>query len=567
MKKILSKSLVTFGVLLLVIFSVTLSTNSCNKETFNKLDSLLSSEEVQSLASYLFNKEPLDSIPQDIDINDNTKGLPGTVDLTGKFPPIGNQGQYGTCVVWASGYNLKTALNGIEKGLTPSELALTSNQTSPKDLFLAIPGDNKNADCNGTYFEAALDKMIERGAASLTVVPYNGLGNCSASTSSDWDKDAANNKLENYRKIADEKDAASMTLDNFKAYLAEGRPIAFGAKLGDRFMQWNSDDVLSHDTYENPGMQHAYHALILAGYDNNRSAFRIINSWGTSWGDNGMIWVDYNFFLTSFCYAAFVAQNKSNTTITNHTIGAASILEGADLMAYNLEEEDDTTDNPLDRYILYDVYNSGTTTIAASQRWSILYLYYNAFNVNDYGIIIDDYYTDEFGPGDGPWDEGLGISASYWNNVDVPSGQSVAASMYNDTSVQFEFHYTMPNTLTGQYYLVLYADGLEAIKEVNEDNNFFFVSRSDGKPFKYENGILMNPESKRKSGTLNKTPLKNSAAQHQSLVKPGNLNTYSPLEIYKKLQIEKKSGRLQQKVKAFHQLKNAKKSIKKKVKS
>ncbi|HML84276.1 MAG TPA: C1 family peptidase, partial [Bacteroidales bacterium] len=86
----------------------------------------------------------------------------------------------------------------------------------------------------------------------------------------------------------------------------EGRPIVIGAQLGDRFMRWNSDAILDYDTYLNPGMQHAYHALILAGYDDSRQAFKIINSWGETWGSNGTIWVDYTFFLNSFCYAAFV---------------------------------------------------------------------------------------------------------------------------------------------------------------------------------------------------------------------------------------------------------------------
>ena len=62
---------------------------------------------MQALASYLFNQEPLDSIPQDIDIHDTPTGLPSAVDFTDKFPPIGDQGQYGTCVAWAAGYNLK----------------------------------------------------------------------------------------------------------------------------------------------------------------------------------------------------------------------------------------------------------------------------------------------------------------------------------------------------------------------------------------------------------------------------------------------------------------------------
>lgn len=567
MKRIL-KPLLTFGLALLVS-SIAIINHSCDKETIEKI---LNSDEVNSLASYLSEEEPIDSIPQDLnlDIHDNNSGLPGTVDLTSKFPPIGDQGQYGTCVAWAAGYNLKTALNGIDKGWASADLANTSNQTSPKDLFWAIPSSNKGEDCNGTYFEAALDRMIERGAATLDVVPYSSMGNCGSTPSSNWDQDAADNKLGNYRKIADENDAASMKVENFKGYLADGRPIVFGARLGDRFMQWNSDDVISYDTYNNPGMQHAYHAMVLAGYDDARNAFRVINSWGTAWGDNGKIWVDYDFFISSFCYAAFVAQNKPSASITNHTVGSESILEGDDLLAYNLEEYQDTTGDPLDRYILYDVYNSGNTSIKASQRWSILYLYYNAFDANDYGILIHDYYTDEFGEGDDvltPEQGGLGISESYWNNYDVASGQSVAAAVYDDPDVQFKFRYTMPTSLTGEYYLVLYADGFDDIKEVNEDNNLYFVSRSDGKPFEFKDGVLQNPEMKKKMAKARKQPAKYANTPDQTLVKPGNLNTYSPLEIYLKIQSEKKSGNLQKKVHLFDKLKAARTSVKKKTKA
>ena len=136
---------------------------------------------------------------------------------------------------------------------------------------------------------------------------------------------------------------------------------------------------------------------------------------------------------------------------------------------------------------------------------------------------------------------GLGLSESYWNNYDVPSGQSVAAAMYGDPEAQFQFRYTMPSTLTGKYYLVLYADGLGKIAEVNEDNNFFFVSRRDGKPFEYKNGILLNPEARKMKVKSHKSPAKYANTETQTLVKAPNLNTYSPLEIYKKLEHEKKN--------------------------
>ncbi|PKP49931.1 MAG: hypothetical protein CVT94_03480, partial [Bacteroidetes bacterium HGW-Bacteroidetes-11] len=292
-------------VILVLMSSVTIT--SCTKE---QVADFLTELLVQSMASWDAENENLDEIPQDLDINDQTGSLPANVDLSTKFPPIGDQGEYGTCVTWAVGYNLKTALNGIDNQWSVSQLAQASNQTSPKDLFYAVPASQKGRNCNGTQFEAAMDQLISRGGASLSTVPYSNLGDCSQTPPSEWNQDAANNKLVNYRKIADKNNAASMTVENFKAYLAEGRPIAIGARLGDRFMRWNSDAVIDYDTYQNPGMQHAYHAMVLAGYNDSKGAFKLMNTWGNSWGNQGTIWIDYDFFVNSFCVAAFVAQNK-----------------------------------------------------------------------------------------------------------------------------------------------------------------------------------------------------------------------------------------------------------------
>ena len=61
-------------------------------------------------------------IPQNEDITDETtddvdnddSGLPSSVDWTKYTPAVGNQGSYGTCVAWATGYGLKTTLNNID---------------------------------------------------------------------------------------------------------------------------------------------------------------------------------------------------------------------------------------------------------------------------------------------------------------------------------------------------------------------------------------------------------------------------------------------------------------------
>ncbi len=566
MRKFLNK--ISVKVLIVPLLAIFLSSSlfvSCTKDEVTEfLTELL----VQTLASWNADDEKLDEIPQDLDINDETGNLPSSVDLGSKFPPIGDQGEYGTCVTWAVGYNLKTALNGIANQWTASQLAQTQNQTSPKDLFWSIPTAQKGSDCNGTQFESAMDQLISRGAASMSTVPYANLGNCSQTPPSDWTQDAADNKLVNYRKIADPGNSASMTVGNFKAYLAEGRPIAIGAKLGDRFMRWNSNAVIDYDTYQNPGMQHAYHAMVLSGYNDAKGAFKLVNTWGNSWGENGTIWVDYDFFVTSFCFAAFVAQNQSDVNISGNEVGAGDIVSGLDVLAWNLVDYDNPdSQEPLDRQLTYNVYNTGTETVRSSSRWSILYMYYNAFDANDYEILIHDYYTDEFSnvPGANEyWADGLGISGSWWNYIDVPSGMSVAAALYNDPDADFLYTYSMPNTLNGKYYLVLAADGFNNLEEVNEDNNFFFFSKDDGKPFDFVNGVLQGGKMTKQSAPAGKPKLFQDT-ENQTVVKKNNVNAYSPQEIMKLIDHEKKNGKLQQKALQFKFKSQVKKHLKTKL--
>jgi len=384
-----------------------------------------------------------DNIPIDPNNNDTT-GLPSVKSLENLFPPIGDQGQYGTCVAWATGYNLKTSLNAKDKGWSAADLRKTENQTSPKDLWFTLKSSDRGANCGGTNFEPALEALMSKGAASLSSVPYSNMGNCSGTSYGN-----SNNKLKEYRKIAYNNSLATggsgnsgMEESNFKAYLAQGRPILFGAKLGDKFMRWSNSSVISSDTYNDPGMQHAYHAMVVIGYDDNKKAFRVRNSWGDSWGDKGDIWVDYRFFLKEFCFTAFVAKNLSSNA------SAKQLASDYDLSVVYAEDFVPNENSPSERVFSYDVRDSGKKHIPANQKWTMLYMYYNASNINENGIIYE------------------GDSKS-------------------------KVHYTMPK-ITGKYYLVAYADAYNAIEEGDEDNNFYFIASNNGKPLEFINGIMQN---------------------------------------------------------------------------
>ncbi len=535
MKKIIKKAVVILALFVssFVVFP------GCEPENLGDIISIVLS--ILNQTGWLQENEDLDNIPEDITpFNDDTEELRNFVSLEDKFPPIGDQGSYGTCIAWAVGYNLKTALNAIENEWTSTDLANTSNQTSPKDLWMLIPSNKKGSRCEGTNFEPALDALISDGATSLKNVPYSNMGNCDGTQTGD-----SNNKLTNYRKIASETEG--LTPENFKGYLNAGRPIAIGAKLGDRFMGWNSSAIINYDTYNDPGMQHAYHAMVLSGYDDSKNAFRVRNSWGTSWGDNGSIWIDYDFFCSSFCFAAFVAQNENSVTIGSDGINTGDLSSGYDLLAYYAEDiPNSDSDKINDRKFFYDVYNSGNQTIYPSQKWSVVYMYYNATNANDYEIIFEDYYTNEFAGSGGPYESANALVGGWWNNAIVEPGKKAGETEYE---LGFEICYTMP-PITGKYYLVVMADAYDVISETNEDNNFYFITDENGKPLEFINGVVQNM-SKSTVHLKKSRPVKSVNTETQTTVKPGNLNAYTSKELKIMLVNDKKSGKLNTKIKSF----------------
>ena len=298
---IIHKSLLAI-LLLLIDTSIIKIFRDCNNARCHELT-------IVDDTGYIPDNEDWDIIPDTIPPYDDNDldSLPRCVSLEAFFPPIGDQGQYGTCVVWAAGYNLTTALNAIRNHWTQEELADPANQTSPKDLWMGISSSMKGPQCTGTCFEPTFSTLISKGAAHMDEVPYERMGNCNGAYVGD-----TANTLSYYRHIVSSNSSASgnnlPSVKQIKAYLTDTIPLVIAAHLGDSFMTWNSDSVLRQDTYLNPEAMHAFHAMALVGYDDNRNAFRIRNSWGKQWGDEGSVWVDYDFFINTFCTEVFMAE-------------------------------------------------------------------------------------------------------------------------------------------------------------------------------------------------------------------------------------------------------------------
>lgn len=505
--------------------------------------------------------------------------LPTKVDLTDYLPPIGDQGQYGTCVGWAVAYNCRTFLNAKQKGLSKSALTKKENQFSPKDLFWSIDNSLKGSGCAGTAFEYAFDVLVSRGCATLATIPYTNMGSCNKAKTG-GETEAARYKIKSYREI-------NLDKNTIKQYLANGQLVVFGAELGDEFMLADGSYTLTKQTTYKYTGQHAYHALVCCGYDDSKNAFRIANSWDTSWGDKGYLWVDQDYFISNkFAYGAYVAYLSDETRVDDqtNTIVEEDKSAGTDLLAYNLEDvdfndpSDPDSNDPTWRTSYYDVYNAGSETVPASSNWGTCLLAYNAYNGNDYEILFLDFYTDLFGKkGEysgngviGDWSaseakSALGVvSQAYcWSNIDLAPGKSLAEAVYGDAGSEgFSWTYKMPN-VTGYYYLVLFADAFGGVSESNEENNYYYVAQANGDPLKYENGVLKTPAAKifKPLSKKGRTPLQNQESDFQSVVTSSNVNAYSTDEIAAMIRAHKKSGSLSKKATAWVNSENGKASI------
>lgn len=486
--------------------------------------------------------------------------LPSEVDLSPYFPPIGDQGQYGTCVAWAVGYNHKSFLQAKLGNYT--NYSSDNQMFSPKDLFWAISSSDKGADCNGTSFESAYDILLNRGIAHLDVVPYTDLGDCSSSPQSGWTTDANNNKIYNYREI-------DLDVDVIKSYLADGRAVVFGAKLGDEFFDYTSG-VLDYQSYGYSG-DHAYHAMILSGYDDNmgaNGAFRVVNSWGSNWGDNGGIWVDQNYFVSSdFGFCAFVATDTQADPDQDDDNQVDDPTSGYDLVAWELNDVQYPGEtDPRWRQAIYNVYNAGENTLSATDDWCIVYLLYNAYDGEDYQVVLFDYYSDDFGTygnNGNIEDETYGSTITdnipaqgyWWNYLDVLTGQSVSSAVFGNDD-PFYWGYYMPD-VTGDYYLVIFADGFDNYSEFDESNNFTYFTDDNGDPLHIVNGVIQNAPTKSyvaKTGV----PVKGQDADLQTVRTQQNLNAYSTSEISAMLMRDVQNGNIQKKV--FEYIQNSSKS-------
>ncbi|MBD0331784.1 MAG: C1 family peptidase, partial [Chitinophagaceae bacterium] len=368
----------------------------------------------------------------------------------------------------------------------------------------------------------------------LATVPYD--EKCKPyNTQQNWDQDAANHKIQSRRSLG------NASIQEIKTYLANKFPVVIGANVDEAFKRWKpANEVFKNSTSMGEG-----HALTIVGYDDAKSAFRIVNSWGKEWGDNGFIWIDYDFLLNSFVQKGniYIMMSEENSPTPGPNPNPVPNTSGVDLAPWVFSDVSNYLQTGVSnsRSLSFNIYNIGNQPASSSAGWSVYYLYYNAYNANDYGIIFRDNFNTSVQPN--TYLCSNTNSCSF--NFSLAPNSSFAQAAFNTSAVTRS--YLFPQ-LTGFYYLVLIVDPEGKFTEQNRQNNIFYTTSQTPKYFiqGYSNRSGKPDFAFENVKELNNQNLKTS--EFNSAITKENWNAYAPEEIISFIKSKIASGEMQRKI-------------------
>jgi len=222
--------------------------------------------------------------------------LASSVDWSSNVPPVGNQGQQGSCVAWSSGYAYKSYEEQVDRNWGNSTI---NHQFSPAFIYNQING---GAD-NGAEIPDALNLMINKGCATLDIMPYSD-SDCTTKPNATQLTEAANYKDKSWTSLFSQGDGNNI-VNVLKSALSVGLCIVATPVYWEAGWQ-QSGDIAESLVKDNSA---GGHAICLVGYDDNHvntgskdpnGAFKFINSWGTDWGHSGYGWISYKYATQEF---------------------------------------------------------------------------------------------------------------------------------------------------------------------------------------------------------------------------------------------------------------------------
>ena len=246
------------------------------------------------------------------------------------FPEIGDQQDLGSCLFWAQVYYQYTYEFNRAMNIPTTYETTFSPQWS---YNVATAGDDMQC-----YTPISLNFMINQGSVPLTQVPYDSLYLNAHPTEEIW-RNSINYRLKGFQMFEEigTKDTQVTSPDDsdlllIKTALNNGEILSYSTMMygWTHVMLKTNSDAPENDKYigdiavTSMDSQEGGHRMTLVGYNDNlwidinnndkvdkgeMGAFKIANSWGLEYGNEGYCWVAYDALNLVSCVDS-VAPNQ-----------------------------------------------------------------------------------------------------------------------------------------------------------------------------------------------------------------------------------------------------------------
>lgn len=221
----------------------------------------------------------LGALQDPLDTRDHITGykpigiLPSIVNLSTYASEVRQQGSANSCTAYSAVavYEMESRINR-EEFVEGSEQYNYYNSRILNGLF---PDDK------GSYLREAFKVIHDFGDCPEKLMPYN-------------DKDINYNpgifcgafarffRIKEYLRI--------LSVPGIKESLNQNHPVSLAIPVTEAWIGLTKDTIPAYDNKVVGG-----HAIYIIGYDDNKVAFMIQNSWGKNWADKGRAWLPYSY--------------------------------------------------------------------------------------------------------------------------------------------------------------------------------------------------------------------------------------------------------------------------------
>lgn len=266
--------------------------------------SVAKGDEPEELAEYGYDPDVPE--PGAVETPGHLAKVPAAASVRNEWlPPVGRQ-TMPNCFAWASVYGLAT-FYAARKSQTPP--TTPDRQAGPDYAYIRSEMANKIADktCHGGQITKCLNWLRSNGGTpSLAAAPNYLRRGPTTSCDVNWSEYGSQTIPPDPSFNIPEYKVTTITgqggLNNLRAIIASGMPIAYGTSLYTDFAHYrgtsapyagNGQWVQNRRTGKRAG-----HVMLIVAYNDaytaKTGAVRVQNSFGTRWGDNGFVWIAYN---------------------------------------------------------------------------------------------------------------------------------------------------------------------------------------------------------------------------------------------------------------------------------